>query len=91
MKVGRNLLFYISMALLAGVVSVMVYYLLDFVNLPYEIKILLSSGIGVSTSFIVEGKLKNKSLKTVLREIIPAWIGLAVAFIFIFYYWEVML
>lgn len=84
-KIVRSTLFYLSMVLLAGVVAgIAAIILSSFINMPYKIVAFLSCAIGISTAFIVEGKLKNESLKSVvLMSVIPALIGLAIAFVFI--------
>jgi hypothetical protein len=82
----RETLFILAIALLVGVISGVTALLLFkfYIELPYCMKISLPAFISVSVALGIEGMLsKEKSKDILLRKIVPAIVGMTIAFYFI--------
>ncbi len=71
------------MALIAGVVAGTTSLFLIKVDLPRGFVGWLSTVIGITVAFTVEGVLKKEKPKVVIKRIIPAVIGVSIAILLV--------
>lgn len=83
----RGVLFFVSMALVAGVIAgitALLFWNVINVQIPYCLRIFLPSSTGLCVALMIEGVLRGESWKSILlRKVIPALIGLSIAYYFI--------
>jgi hypothetical protein len=79
-----SVLFFVSIALLAGVVAGVTYLLLwNILNLqiPHCLKLFLPASIGLCVALGIEGVLKGEDLRSILlRKIAVAIVGFSIAY-----------